>query len=86
MAEIDAGASVLDEPRFGYAAGIDCSGDYMHLNKVERRKAKARARDRREKWRVAEAVRATWSDADFIAEEERLRAQIEQILEARDAA
>ncbi|MBS4011081.1 MAG: hypothetical protein KGZ72_10035 [Roseovarius sp.] len=86
MPEIDGGASVLDEPRFGYAAGIDTSGDYMHLSKAARRKAKERARLRKEKWRAAYAVRATWSDADFIAEEARLAAQIEQILEARDAA
>ena len=84
---IDDSASVLQEGQFGFAAGIDTSGDFRHLPKEERRAAKQRRREWHEKLRRAEEIRATWTPEQFEEEEARLRAEIDAWAEGqRDAA
>jgi len=83
---IDDSASVLEEGRHGYAAGIDTSGDFMHLPKAERTAAKERRRKWRAKLRRAEEIRATWGPKQFAEEEARIAAQIEEWERSRDAA
>lgn len=84
---IDDSGSAMDEGWFGYAAGIDTSGNFMHLPPKERTAAKERKRAREERWRRGHAVRATWTLEQHAEEEERLRREIDAWAEGqRDAA
>lgn len=80
-------STVLEEGQFGFAAGIDTSGDFRHLPKAERRAAKERQRARQERWRKAHEARAEWTPEQFEEEEARIRAEIDAWAEGqRDAA
>lgn len=82
---IDDSASVLDEGCHGWAPPIDTSGDYKHLPPAERRAAKKRSYERKQRWALAQAIRAEWTEEDYATEEARLRAEIEA-WERRNAA
>jgi hypothetical protein len=73
---------VTDEGGWGGGSvPIYSCGNFAHLPPNERRAAKERRKRWNEKLRKADAIRATWSDADFAAEEECIRAEIEAWLE-----
>lgn len=79
---------VTDEGGWGGGSvPVDSSGNFAHLPPNERRAAKERRKRWHEKLRKADAIRATWSDADFAEEDERLRAEIDAwTQDNRDAA
>lgn len=79
---------VLNERGAGWGStGYDASGDFMHLPKVQRRKAVERKRARQERWERARRVRATWTQEQLEEEQARIRAEIAAWAEEqRDAA
>lgn len=81
-------STAIDEPRWGGGgACIDTSGDFMHIaDPAERRAIKERSRARKNKWARSQTIRATWTEADFAAEEARLRAEFDAWERNRDAA
>lgn len=85
---INDASTAIDEPGWGGGGVcIDTSGDGMHItDPAERRAYKERSRKRKNKWARAQAIRDTWSEEDFAAEEARIAAQIEEWERARDAA
>ena len=79
-------STAVDEPGWGGGgACIDVTGNFTHLPPSQRYAAKDRKKIKDAHWRAAQEVRETWSKAQFDAEEARLRAEVEAILEARNA-
>jgi len=78
--------SVLEEGRHGYAEPFDVSGNFQHLPPAERRAAKKRSYERKQRWARAEAIRATWGPEQFEEEQARLAREIEEWERTRDAA
>jgi len=78
--------TAMDEGWFGYAAGIDTSGSFMHLPPKERTAAKERKRAREERWRRGREVRTTWTEQRFEQEAREIAEQIADWERARDAA
>jgi hypothetical protein len=86
-------AEIYNEPASEVASGlssgassIDTSGEFLHLPKKERKRAKLIKKEAAEKWRRAAEIRAGWGEPDFAVEEARLREEVRAILELRDAA
>lgn len=80
-------STVLDEPGWGGGGTvIDTSGDFMHLPKKDRAKAKERAKARDDKWRNAMEVRKNWDESDFEREREELEQQITDFLDKQRRA
>ncbi|WP_412073052.1 hypothetical protein [Tritonibacter mobilis] len=78
---------VMNETGAGWGStGYDASGDFMHLRPKERRKAVKRKRERQERWRRAQSIRANWTPEQFEEEEARIRAEIAEWERQRDAA
>jgi len=82
---LDSGGSIIEDRSYGKVA-FDNSGDFLHLTPRQRKAAKKRAQDRRERWDRAREIRADWTPEQFAAEEARLRAEADAIIAGRDAA
>lgn len=56
------------------------------MTRAQRRAQEDRMFERRKRWARAERLRARWTDADFEAEEARLKAEIADFLARNDVA
>ncbi len=75
-----------DEPGWGGSpTRINISGDFTHLPKRERAKAKKRAIERQQKWKKALAARENWTPEQFAEEQARLAQEVAEHV-ARQAA
>ncbi|WP_417676727.1 hypothetical protein [Pseudodonghicola sp.] len=82
MADLFTDTGVMNESGWG-SAGYDESGDFMHLPPKQRREAKRRQLERRDRWQKAAAVRADWTPEQHAAEAARLREEVAANLAAR---